>query len=253
VLQRIEHDNILELRLDRPPANALDPELVGRLLAEVNGAALGAAEALLLSGAPGMFSAGLDVPRLLELDRQGIRSVWADYLALVRAIALSPVPVAAAITGHSPAGGAVLALFCDQRVMAEGAYTIGLNEVRVGLPVPSVIVAATARLVGVHQAERLCVRGLMLSGVEARAIGLVDRLAPVDEVIERALLWCRELTGLPRQAMAETRRIARAGLHRLFEDPAEPVIDHLVERWFGAEAQSALRALVEKLRAPRSR
>lgn len=247
MLKRIEHDTVLELRLDRPPANALSPGLIAQLLQAVRQGQENGTQAMILSGTPGMFSAGLDVPEMIVLDRVGIRRVWDDYLELVRTVATSPIPVAAAITGHSPAGGAVLALFCDQRVMAEEGYRIGLNEVAVGLPVPPLILAAVARLVGPHQAERLCVRGLMLTGVEARAVGLVDRLMPADEVVSRALAWCHELLDLPRSAMAETRLNARADVRALFETDAAAMAAELTDRWFSSETQAVLGALVERL------
>lgn len=249
MLKKIDHDDgrIRELELNRPPANALDPELIRALGTEVKAAAEGPAEALILSGSTGMFSAGLDVPRLLRLDREAIRNVWLDYLELVRAIAGSAVPAVAAVTGHCPAGGAVLALFCDQRVMAEGDFRIGLNEVRLGLPVPSVIVAAVTRLVGAHQAERMCVRGLMLTGVEARAVGLVDRLAPAEDVVERSLAWCREVIALPRRAMLETRATARSGLHELLGEDPLPEAEALADRWFSDETQAALGELAARL------
>ncbi len=248
MLKRFEHDTVLELRLDHPPANALSPAIIAELLGAVRDGQDGGAEAMILSGIPGMFSAGLDVPAMLTLDEVGIRRTWDDYLELTRTLACSKLPVAAAITGHSPAGGAVLALFCDQRVMAEEGYRIGLNEVAVGLPVPPLVLAAVGRLVGPHQAERLCVRGLMLTGVEARAVGLVDRLMPTEEVVDRALAWCNELLELPRNAMAETRWEARRDLRDLFDFDAAETSERLTRRWFSDETQAVLRSLAERLR-----
>lgn len=59
-----------------------------------------------------MFSAGLDVPVLLKLDRPAMDAVWRDFYGLMNALASSSIPIAVAITGHAPAGGTVLALFC---------------------------------------------------------------------------------------------------------------------------------------------
>lgn len=250
MLKRIRHGEILELRLDRPPVNALDAELIAALRAAVEGAPGEGARALVIAGAPGMFSAGLDVPRLLALDRAGMAAAWRGFYGLLRALASSAVPVAAAITGHSPAGGAVLAIFCDHRVMAEGEFRIGLNEVQVGIAMPPAIHAALERLVGARQAERLCVGGLMVDPEEALRVGLVDELVPAGEVVEIALHWCRTLLELPSQAMLDTRRTARAPLAALVaagsRDDAE--VDLLVERWFSPETQSTLRALVERLK-----
>lgn len=255
MLQIHDHDGgaIRELRLDRPPVNALTPELLAALGEAVAAAPDDGARALVLSGRPGMFSAGLDVPHLLTLDRGGISALMTNLFEVMRSLALSPVPVAAAVTGHSPAGGAVMALMCDRRVMAEaepGAkpFRIGLNEVEVGLPVPPAIFTAMARRTGAREAERLCLEGLLVDSAEALRIGLVDELAPAGEVVERSLAWCRKLLALPPDALADTRKVARADLHTAF-DGFDGQVGAFVDAWFSAETQAAMRALVAKLAA----
>jgi 3,2-trans-enoyl-CoA isomerase len=284
VIEIVERGTVREVRLARPPANALSPELMAALTAALAQAAMeagavvavpapssapaasGRVAALVLSGAPGMFSAGLDVPYLLTLDRAGIRVMWENLYALLRTLAASPLPVVAAITGHSPAGGAVLALHCDARVMADGDFRIGLNEVRVGLPLPPVIFAAMRRLVGPRQAERMCVSGALVSPAEAARIGLVDEVVPADQVVERAVAIAAELAALPRAAMAETRRLARADLVALYEDVhdqhdldgedaaggKESEIESVLDSWFSVEAQTTMRSLVERLARKRA-
>jgi enoyl-CoA hydratase/carnithine racemase len=242
-----ENGSIRELRLDRPPANALDPGLIAALGAAVRDAADSGAGALVISGRPGMLSGGLDVPHLLTLDRDGILATWKSFYAMMRAIAASPIPVAAAITGHAPAGGAVISILCDHRVMAGGDWKIGLNEVHVGIPLPPVILIALQRLVGFREAERLVVSGVLVSASEALEIGLVDDLAPGGEVVQAALEHCQALLKLPPQAMAETRRRARADLHRAFEAAGAEEIEGVLDGWFSDETQAALRAVAERL------
>jgi enoyl-CoA hydratase/carnithine racemase len=118
MIQTINHGVIRELRLDRPPVNALSPELISALKKAIQAAPGSGARALTLSGSPGRFSGGLDVPLLLGLDRPAMASLWREFYALLGAIAGSPIPIVAALTGHAPAGGTVLAIFCDWRVMA---------------------------------------------------------------------------------------------------------------------------------------
>lgn len=249
MLELIRHDSIHELRLANPPVNALNPQLLRALHDAIKAAPADGARGLILSGRSGVFSAGLDVPSLLALDRDSLREVWRDLFGICGALACSPIPTAAALTGHSPAGGAVLALFCDYRIMARGPYRIGLNEVQVGLAVPNIIQAALRRLIGSHRAERLLVSGTMLESEAAHAIGYVDELADVDDVIARALLWHVELMKLPRKAQAETRVFARADLAALFADPALLPVESFLDGWFAPEAQSVLQALVAKLKA----
>ncbi len=83
MIQTIDHGAIRELRLSRPPVNALSPELIAALLQGVETAPQEGKRALVLSGSPGMFSAGLDVPLLLKLDRPAMDALWREFYALL--------------------------------------------------------------------------------------------------------------------------------------------------------------------------
>lgn len=248
MLEIHDHAAIRELRLARPPANALDPTLVAALRAAIEAAPGDGARALVLSGRPGMYSAGLDVPLLLGLDRPAMERFLGDFLALLRAVATSPLPIIAAITGHAPAGGAVLAIHCDHRIMVEGDFRIGLNEVQVGLALPRVIHSTLVRVVGRRQAERLAVRGLLISAGEALRIGLVDELAPPEGILELALERARDFLAVPAGAMARTRALARQDIAASFAAEERSTWESFVVDWYSAETQGALRALVERLK-----
>ncbi len=249
LIESIRHGAILELRLQRPPVNALDPELTLALLEAVRAAPDEDTQALVLSGQPGMFSAGLDLFKLLELDRDAMHKFWRSFFELCAALACSPIPTAAAITGHSPAGGAVLATLCDYRIMAKGEFRIGLNEVQVGLIVPECLQFAFRRLVGTHRAERLLVAGAMLDPQQAQAVGFVDELAEPDIVVATAIAWLDALLVLPRGAMLTTRRLARADLTAVFADPASLPVEDFLDRWFEDETQITLKGVMARLKS----
>jgi enoyl-CoA hydratase/carnithine racemase len=248
MLNRIRHDAIVELQLARPPVNALNLELLQQLRAAVEDAPAAGARGIVLSGAPGMFSAGVDVPALMGRERSEVRAFWREFFAVCAALARSPVPVVAAITGHSPAGGAVLSLFCDYRVMAEGPFKIGLNEVQVGLSVPDCIQLALRRVVGTYRAERLLVAGAMIESSQALACGMVDELTGVEQVSTRALHWLRELLALPSHAMLATRALARADLTEAYTDVDALPLDAFVDGFFHPQTQTVLQGLVDRLR-----
>ena len=253
MLETHRHEAVVELRLARPPVNALDSQLVRQLRTAIESAPALGARGIVLSGRTGMFSAGLDVPALLQLKRPELIAFFRDFFALCNAIASSPIPVVAAITGHSPAGGAVLSIFCDYRVMARSVdaakpFRIGLNEVQVGLTVPTVIQLGLQRLVGPYRAERLMVAGAMLQPEQALAVGLVDEVVNADEVVSRAIEWLREQFKSPQLAMLGTRQIARRDLVKIFEYPENLELDDFADSFFGSETQSTLKALVAKLK-----
>ena len=248
MLNLITHDAITEINMARPPVNALNMELLRAVQGAIDDALKGGTRGIVLSGAQGMFSAGVDVPALLTSDRAGVREFWREFFVTCSKLALAPVPVVAAITGHSPAGGAVLSLFCDYRVMAEGPFRVGLNEVQVGLVVPECIQMALRRVVGAYRAERLLVAGAMIESSQALACGFVDELAGLEQVTTRALHWMNGLLALPSHAMLTTRALARADLIQVWADVDALPIDQFVDATFHPETQAVLQQLVARLK-----
>jgi enoyl-CoA hydratase/carnithine racemase len=236
---------IRELRLARPPVNALDLELIRALTGAVKDAAHDAA--IVISGQPGLFSAGLDIRSLLQLDRDGIAALFLELWRVQQAVAFSPVPVIFGLTGHSPAGGTVMAIHGDYRVMAQGDFRMGLNEVQVGLFPGSVIYGAFRRLTGGHAAQ-LLTRGALIDPATALRVGLVDELCEMDRVAARALEFC----ALPRGPMLRTRALARADLLEMFGSGEDAITRECefaamgVEMWFASGTQELLRRMFAK-------
>lgn len=240
------HGQVCEIRMAHPPVNAMSPAFIEGLTQTIDARAK-EYRALVLSGLPGMFSAGLDLITLSKLDREAAGHFWGQFFGLLRTIGACPVPIASAITGHSPAGGAVMAIHCDYRVMARGEFKIGLNEVQVGLVVPRQIQRVFARLLGTHKAERLLVAGAMLSPAEAVHVGLVDEVVEgYEAVIERALDWCTRHTALPPHAMSRTREIVRADMMSNYDDLSEADLEAFTEVWFSEETQRIVGQVIER-------
>ncbi len=248
MLSLINHGSIQEIQLARPPVNALNLAMVQALHAAIDESVREGARGIVLSGAQGLFSAGVDIPSLMACDRDGVRAYWREFFALCATLAHAPIPLVAAITGHSPAGGAVLALFCDYRVMAQGPFRIGLNEVQVGLIVPASIQFALRRVVGNHRAERLLVAGTMLESAAALECSFVDELTGVDQVTIRALRWLEDLLALPAHAMLATRELARSDLSQVFADPDALPLDAFTDAFFHPQTQAGLQQWMANLK-----
>jgi enoyl-CoA hydratase/carnithine racemase len=241
------------LRMARPPVNALNPTLCRDVIAALEAALHDDVGGVVLAGNPKIFSAGLDVPFLLSLgdDRRALLEAWQAFFGAARLLANFRVPVVAALTGHSPAGGCVLALCCDYRIMACSTdptrpLQIGLNETQVGLSVPEGIQRLMRRIVGEYRAERLVIAGTMLTAERAHEIGLVDELVASEEVVPRAIAWLEDLLKLPHQPMLQTRAIAREAVADALS-PEQVQLERLVDGWFQPDTQAALKALVAKL------
>jgi enoyl-CoA hydratase/carnithine racemase len=248
MLEIIDHGKVREIRLAKPPVNALNLKLVKTLTQSLREAEAECG-AVVLSGRDGVFSAGLDVVELLQFDHAGMTGFWSAYFELLELVACSPIPVAVAITGHSPAGGAVICLMCDYRVMSRGGYQIGLNETRVGLIIPPVLQNAMARLVGPRLAEQMIVAGAMIDPDKAFKTGLVDALETgYEATIQHAIQWCEELLSLPRHSMLGNRAVARAHFKQEFARHTADSVASFVDNWFSDETQIVMNALVAQLK-----
>ncbi|MBM4192014.1 MAG: enoyl-CoA hydratase/isomerase family protein [Gammaproteobacteria bacterium] len=239
------HGRVRELRLARPPVNALNCALVKMLdqrISEVMTAvgdsaqSVSAPRAIVISGSPGLFCAGLDLHEITSGEASAKNLVFA-FAMLQRRLVDSAVPVIAAITGHCPAGGAVIAILCDHRIMAAGDFRIGLNEVQVGLYPGELIYRVYERLVGTRRAALLLPRGIMLRSDEALEAGLVDEVVASEQVVTRAIALAQELIALPPKTYVRTRNLVRADLRRLFDSPPETLESLMAEGWVTDETR----------------
>ena len=248
MLEIIQHGFVHEIKLARPPVNALNFDLLDALVIAIQEAPGKGARGLIVSGGEKVFSGGLDVPYLMTLDKEGLLKCWKRFFDAARALANSPVPVVATIAGHNPAGGCVLALCCDYRVMARGSFRIGLNETQVGLAVPEAIQYLMRRVVGAQRAERLIVEGAMIESELAYKIGLVDELSDAANVLDAAKSWLASILALPSTPMLATRKIARADVVHSLQAFADSDLERFVEGWYSTDTQTAMQALMNKLK-----
>jgi 3,2-trans-enoyl-CoA isomerase len=248
MLDVLSHGDIIELRMNRPPANALNHELLEALLGAYAESLEAGARGLILSGQPGMFCAGIDVPELLGQSRTDIHRFWSLLFQAGKSLAACPVPVVAALAGHSPAGGAVLAAHCDYRIAtsaAGGSFKIGFNEVQVGLPLPPSIMRVFTDLVGSRRARQIGMQGRLLLMEQALEIGLVDEIVAPESLEERTLEYLHGLLELPPIAMNATRLDGKAHLLEVLEGSDD--VERTTAAWFSDETQTAMQLLVESL------
>jgi len=246
-LVRTEHrDEIAILTLDRPKANAFSPELVAELSAAL------AAEArsrgvVLTSALPGMFSAGWDLKRIVDSDRPAMEGFVAAYCDLVRQLFVFGPPIVAALPGHAIAGGLIAAMGADERFAAEGKGKFGLSEVILGVSVPQCLMEPFRHVVGPRQMERLAATGENLTAEEGRSIGLVDRIVPAEELLERAVERVRVLAGLSAPAYAAIKLRSRAAAIARFDQARDH--DPFLDFWFGEDARFRIKDMVARLSA----
>ncbi|XP_016927014.3 enoyl-CoA delta isomerase 1, mitochondrial [Drosophila suzukii] len=177
---------IATLTMNRPPVNGLNLELLQDLKTSIDEIEGNKSRGLILtSSSSTIFSAGLDILEMYKPDKDRIRAFWTQLQETWLALYGSSVPTAAAINGHSPAGGCLLATSCEYRVMLP-KFTIGLNETQLGIVAPKWFMASFLSVLPQREAERALNQGRMFSTEEALKVGLIDETAnSKEEAIEK--------------------------------------------------------------------
>jgi enoyl-CoA hydratase len=203
-----DRDGVALVRIDRPPANALDLELLDQGHAVLDDLTADEPRAVVIVGRDGFFSAGVDLKVAPTLDADGQRAMVAGINRLFAGWYGFPRPVVCAVNGHAIAGGLILALCGDHRVGAtEGR--LGLTELRAGIPYPAVAMAVVRAELSPAVARQLVLGARLIDPVQAHAWRVVDELAAADEVLPRALAVAAELGALPVRAYATIKRQLR--------------------------------------------
>lgn len=192
--------------IDDGKANALALEEFESLSKALQAVRESDAGAMVLTGRTGFLSAGLNLKVLPTLEVPALMKVLRSFARVVGdELFMMPLPCVAAVSGHAIAAGAMLALACDVRVAARGAFKFGLNEVPGGLPVPAFGVELMRQVSPPRHLAKLVMHGQLLNPDEALAHGLVDELVEPAEVLPRALARAAALAELPLSAYQATK------------------------------------------------
>jgi enoyl-CoA hydratase len=237
------HDDVALVRIDRPPANAMDLALLEEGHAAVEELRSSEPGAVVLVGREGFFSAGVDLKAVPDLDRDGQRAMVDGINRLFLAWYSFPRPVVCAVNGHAIAGGLILALCGDHRVGA-GTGKLGLTELRAGIPYPAAAMAIVKAELAAPAARALTLRAeLIEAGPKAVELGLLDELCAPDALLDRSLEVAGSLAQLPRGAYRRVKEQLRgptvAELERVVAD------DPMLGEWLGEESAAASRAILE--------
>ncbi|MFS4493830.1 enoyl-CoA hydratase/isomerase family protein [Maribacter sp. 2308TA10-17] len=240
-------DEYAIVQMNRGKVNAINFEMV-QDLRDIFGK-LGAnaeVKGVILTGQPHYFSAGLDLIELFQYDQPQMKDFFVSFGALYLELVQFKKPFISAITGHSPAGGCVLAVTSDNRYMAEGdKYVIGLNEVAVNIQISQNLTEIYAFWMGDGLASRYIMEGKLLSGKEALAAGLVDELVPLENVLERAEKQMQHYMKADQEILINTKAKVRKHLLDKLDLQAENSLAEANELWWKPEIRAKMGAYVE--------
>src|SRR3954449_1251492 len=240
-----ERGDVALVRIDRPPANAMDLDLLR--VANVAREELQASRpgAVVLTGRDGFFSAGVDLkaaPTLGPAEQRemvdGINRLFAGWYSF-------PRPVVCAVNGHAIAGGMILALCGDYRVGCD-VGNLGLTELRVGVPYPACAMAVVRAELSAAAARVLVLRAELISWADALEMRAIDELVEHSAVLPRALEVASEMAQLPRSAYPGVKQQLRRETLEVLEAVVGGRADPVAVGWVSSEAASASAAILDR-------
>lgn len=241
-------DHLAIITLNRGKSNSLNREMVTELtdmLSNIeNDSTIGG---VMITGREHFFSAGLDLIELYEYNEEEAKSFWHLFLNFTAKITAFKKPMVAAINGHSPAGGCVIALACDARVMAEGKYIIGLNEVPVGIIVPNCIFSLYSFWLGKANATRSLLEGKLFNPEEALAIGLVDELVKPESILTAAERRVRKYMAFERTTWSQSKVNIRRELIEATSADQSADLDIMLKQWWAPSTRAILKTVIDSL------
>lgn len=218
----LDDDGVASIVLDDGAKNVISFELLDRLEAALAEAA--DAEAVVLAGREGVFSAGLDLKYVQEHGAEGARSLVVRLAEVATTLWTDPRPTACAATGHALAGGTILAMACDHVVAADGPFKWGLVETAVNLEVPELALAMARQRLQPRHVNQYVLPGTAVDAATAVAVGYADEAVAPEHVVARAVEVARERGGLPAGAYGGNKlRLRGATAARLREGIAADV------------------------------
>jgi enoyl-CoA hydratase/carnithine racemase len=246
---RIERQGALAiLRLDKPRGNAIDEPLANdlvRVTAEL-AADLSVRGVLLASAHPKLFCPGLDLIALYEYDRTGMQQFISKFGEAVLALFALRKPVVAAVAGHAVAGGCVLALTSDHRVLRRGSQ-IGLNEVRVGIPLPWSVAILLKNAVAPSALSRVALLGLNFKDEEAVALGLGHEVIEAQGFEDACLARLQEFADRDTTAVGTTKAYLRDAALREMRSQEAAREGEFLDAWFSPPGRAKIKETVDTL------
>ena len=239
------HDEVALLRMAHGKVNALDVELLEAIITAFGEVA--SAPAVVLTGQGTSFSAGVDLRRILTSSTDEIEHFLDTLSRALLTVFTHPRPVVAAVNGHAIAGGCVLAVACDVRLMSSG--TMGLTELNVGVAFPTAALEIARHAAG-SQAQSLILSGRLIEPPEAVAVGFIDWVVDEGQLIDEALIEAHSLGKVPADTYETTKRQLHAPVMANIAREYE-IYDATVNRtWTSGTGRVALSNFVANLNRP---
>ncbi|CAH0546623.1 unnamed protein product [Brassicogethes aeneus] len=201
---------VATVTMQRAPVNSLNLDLLNDLSTTLTQLENNKCRGMILTSfSNSVFSAGLDIMEMYRPDADRARSFWTTLQETWIKLYGTSFPTVAAINGHAPAGGCLLAMSCEYRIMLNN-FTIGLNETQLGIVAPTWFIATMKNTIGFRQTELALTQGKLFTTNDAMKIGLVDELADSKEdALAKAESFLSKFARIPPMARILTKQSVR--------------------------------------------
>jgi enoyl-CoA hydratase len=246
MIELSERGDIAVLTMAHGKANAMSTEFCRALTTRLAELRTSPARAVIITGTGRIFSAGVDLPRLLEGRTPYIREFLPALNEMFAVVFSYPKPVVAAINGHAIAGGCVLACAADRRLMVSEPGRIGVTELLVGVPYPACAMEIMRNAAASQHFEEVIFGAATYAPGDAVVRGLVHEVVEPNVLLDRAVAAARSLAGLSPAAFAITKRQTRqASLDRLERD-GRRIDDEVTQIWCAHDTLDRIEAYVAR-------
>jgi enoyl-CoA hydratase len=246
MIELTQRGSVTLMRIAHGKANALDTELCRAVTAHMQQLAASSSGAVVITGQATMFSAGVDLIRLLDESAEYVASFLPALVTMFETVFFHPRPVVAAVNGHAIAGGCVVACAADQRFMAKGAGRIGAPELLVGVAFPTIALEIMRCATAPSHFERAILRGLTWTPDEAAAIGLVSEAVEAPDLLDRAFAAAESMAALRADLFAFTKQQMRQPVLERLERARASVEPAVRAHWSSTETREAVRGYVAR-------
>lgn len=192
------------------------------------------------------FSIGFDIPNLFDLSPKEFEGFYDSFNKFALDLFTLPKPTLAAIPGHAIAGGCILALCCDYRYIAEGRKLMGLNEIKLGVPVPFTVDCILRDLIGIQRGRDVLELGEFYPPEDLLRLGMVDQVMPVDQVLPAAIDKLNSLGNMPSQAYAIIKGNRTTPVKTQISDQYEEKKSQFIECWYSPQGRMLLKEAILK-------
>ncbi|MCG8636908.1 MAG: enoyl-CoA hydratase/isomerase family protein [Desulfobacterales bacterium] len=238
------NEGLAVITLARGKVNALNNTVVNELRGALKTLeADSTVNSVILTGQGGFFSFGFDVPEFFSFEREAFAAYLTNFTDLYTYLFLYPKPVVAALNGHTIAGGCMLALACDTRVMVKGKARISLNEITFGSSVFAGSTEMLRFLTGSANAAEILYSGAMYSAGEAVDLGLVEQALAGDELMAGARETALALGAKYPPAFAGIKSLLRRPVAEEMRKGEKRSIREFVDIWYSEPTRANLREI----------